>query len=96
MFSDHFCFQFEAGEDEELSKDVTVQLDKLFTSFSITAIEEVTLGANLNINKLNRFKWTVQQDNTIPKTSSKTVTEDTLIKLTPMQIRTFILDIVPK
>ncbi len=49
--------QFEAGEDTDLSREVTVQLDTLFRSFTITSVEEVTLGANLNINKLNRFTF---------------------------------------
>ena len=77
---------------------MTVHLDKLFTSFSISSIEEVTLGANLNINKLNRLKWNVQQDNSIPETGSRPVSgsQDLIITLTPMQIRTFILDIIPK
>ncbi|XP_063925701.1 lysosomal alpha-mannosidase-like isoform X2 [Zophobas morio] len=36
----------ERGEDEELSKPVTVDLNKLFTLFSITKIRETSLGAN--------------------------------------------------
>ena len=40
-----------------MSRDVTVQLDTLFRSFTITSVEEVTLGANLNIDKLNRFAF---------------------------------------
>ncbi len=51
--------QFEAGEDADLSRDVTVELDKLFKSFTISAVEEVTLGANLNIEKLHRFSDTI-------------------------------------
>ena len=77
---------------------MTVHLDKLFTAFSITSIEEVTLGANLNMNKLNRLKWNIQQDNSIDESSWKPVSAsgDLHITLAPMQIRTFILDIVPK
>ena len=91
--------KFEAGEDAELSQDVTVELDKLFTAFAITSVEEVTLGANLNIGKLDRLKWKVE-DNSIsqpgPSRKPKEARNGRVITLSPMQIRTFILDIVAK
>ena len=86
-------------------------------------MEEVTLGANLNIEKLNRLNWKVE-DNRIPElvnpepvnpkpvnpkpvnpklVNPKPVNperperiDNFIVKLTPMQIRTFILDIIPK
>jgi hypothetical protein len=47
--------QFEAGEDSELSRDVTVRIENLFKAFKITAVEEVTLGANL-VTSFDRYE----------------------------------------
>ncbi len=61
-------------------------------------MEEVTLGANLNIEKLNRLSWKVE-DNRIPdqpEDPKPKRIDNFIVKLTPMQIRTFILDIIPK
>ena len=94
-----FC-KCDADEDADLSQDVSVELDKLFTAFKITSVEEVTLGANLNVDKLDRLKWNNVEDNTLPRPESsrnpKQLGADRVVVLAPMQIRTFILDIVPK
>jgi hypothetical protein len=78
---------------------VTVQLDKLFKAFTITSVEEVTLGANLSVDKLDRLKWKVVE-NSLPaeeySRKPRDFRESRIVTLSPMQIRTFILDILPK
>ncbi|XP_060578031.1 lysosomal alpha-mannosidase-like isoform X2 [Ruditapes philippinarum] len=89
---EHF---YEKGEDAELSQPATVSLQDLFVPFNIESVEELTLGANLPKSQLNRLKWKSQDkiltdkqnmymvENRVPLTGPLDIT------LTPMQIRTF-------
>ena len=54
---------FDVHEHEYYSKPVTFLLRNLFKDFEITSALELTLGANLEQDKLDRFKWNVVQDN---------------------------------
>ena len=76
--------QFAVDEDEELSKDVTVQLKGLFKDFTILAVTELNLSANLVKNQRKR----IRRENKISLPD-----EDFEITLKPMEIRTFKLEI---
>jgi lysosomal alpha-mannosidase len=92
---------FEAHEDpKNMSKPVVLKLDNLFTAFDVSAVEEVTLGANLNKDKLKRFNWNVANEMPLSdfnKPVDEVKAEDGWsVSLGPFQIRTFILDLKPK
>ena len=42
---------FDTGEDEELSRPLEVDLSTLFTNFSLQAVQEKLLGANVDLNR---------------------------------------------
>ncbi|XP_028398027.1 lysosomal alpha-mannosidase-like [Dendronephthya gigantea] len=77
--------QFAVGEDDELSKAVTVQLRGLFKNFTIQAITELNLSANQVKNQRERVKR--GNKNSFPND------DDLEITLNPMEIRTYKLDI---
>jgi len=93
---EHF---YELNEDSTLSVPVTLDLDSIFGSvFNITQVEELALGANMDVNDLNdRLKWNAAQNkmhnsrlsirpsikHPLKKKASNVFT------FNPMQIRTF-------
>jgi len=98
---------FEVQEDRSnMSKPVSIELDGLFKAFDISSVEEVTLGANLQVEKLHRLQWNVM--NEVPVSSHEEAVhggeeEDALmpengwlVTLQPFQIRTFIIDLNAK
>ena len=89
---EHF---FEAKEHKELSKPVQVNLEDILTQFQILEMEEVSLGANMALNEMNRLKWKVQRQNDIPSVVDDIGLRDsgTTIVLKPMEIRSFILKV---
>ncbi|KAJ8970122.1 hypothetical protein NQ317_003840 [Molorchus minor] len=87
----------EQKEDPTLSETATISLNDIFNDYTIDEITETTLGANQILDKFNeipRYIWntTGQKMDVKP-----TVTDNSKssISLTPMQIRTFIVKIVP-
>ncbi|ESO84761.1 hypothetical protein LOTGIDRAFT_207233 [Lottia gigantea] len=90
---------FEVDEDVDLSKPVNVTLQDLFTTFEITSATELTLGANLPLNQLERLKWMSEDSKTTPINESRIKYEplklgdDLTVTLNPMQIRTFQIQI---
>ncbi|XP_069124923.1 lysosomal alpha-mannosidase-like [Argopecten irradians] len=85
---------FETGEHSLLSKDVTVNLANLFTTFNVTSMTELTLGANMVLSDLHRLQWNTTdtreestQDGSTDSEVSDVGSMD--VKLKPMQIRTY-------
>jgi lysosomal alpha-mannosidase len=78
--------QFAVGEDEELSKPVTVQLKGLFQDFTIVAVTELNLSANLEKENVDWKR--VRRGNRVLLPSV-----DFEITLKPMEIRTFKLEL---
>ena len=89
--------QFEEGEDSNLSKPVTVDLDGLFTPFTIDAVTELALGANVEVDSVQRLKWKTQDTTFEPHTHHKKIVKDKrstwTVTLDPMEIRTFQLKV---
>ena len=81
-----------------MSRPVTLQLEKLFKAFEISKVEEVTLGANLAKEELERLEWNVV--NEVPSTQIRrpqmTPENGWSLTLQPFQIRTFIINLTPK
>jgi lysosomal alpha-mannosidase len=89
---EHF---YEYNEDNEYSEPVQVDLQDLFNgTFTIVSLEELSLGANMNVEGLiNRLKWNGENDKSVPKreeqNSKNSYQSPFIISLNPMQIRTF-------
>ncbi|KAF1500388.1 Lysosomal alpha-mannosidase, partial [Eudyptula minor novaehollandiae] len=80
--------QFERGESVNGSQPVTVDLLNLFSAFTITSVQEMSLGADLPLSAISRLVWTPAigpaQPRPVPKLDPSRVT------LQPMEIRTFL------
>ncbi|KAK0682654.1 MA2B1 mannosidase, partial [Pygoscelis papua] len=50
--------QFERGESVNGSQPVTVDLLNLFSAFTITSVQEMSLGADLPLSAISRLVWT--------------------------------------
>lgn len=95
--------QYAAGESQELSKDVTVDLLQLFQPLSVITAVEVTLSANQNklamLEKKIRWKSPssdeidVQLEAVMKNTLSKASGTDLKVTIKPMEVRTFLLQI---
>lgn len=91
---EHF---YELNEDPVLSMPVTLDLNLIFGNiFNIISVEELALGANMNVSELNdRLKWNSSQNEMqITKLSGqlpkeKTESQSNVFTFNPMQIRTF-------
>ncbi|XP_012222573.1 lysosomal alpha-mannosidase isoform X2 [Linepithema humile] len=89
---------FEVGEAQQLSQPVEVNIQDLFSTFSIESIKETTLGANQLLSENNPLKWQLETNNILqneeesvqPVEIHKDVTN---VLLKPMEIRTFILKV---
>ncbi|XP_043260159.1 lysosomal alpha-mannosidase isoform X2 [Colletes gigas] len=92
---------FEVGETENLSKPVEINIQDLFSTFTILSVKETTLGGNQWIQSMNRFKWE-SETNDVLRAKENLIRpiklEDGVmnILLKPMEIRTFILQTAPK
>lgn len=80
---------YEKGEDPEMSKPATVSLKNLFVPFTIDSIEELTLGANLQLSNLSRLKWNTRGDNDNADATMYYEKTPPDVTLNPMEIRTF-------
>nr|XP_017193536.2 lysosomal alpha-mannosidase [Oryctolagus cuniculus] len=85
--------QFARGEDSgcNLSSPVTLNLQNLFSTFTITHLQETTLAANQPRASTSRLKWT---PDTGPVPTPKVPPLDlATITLQPMEIRTFVASV---
>lgn len=74
-------------EDAQLSKDVTVDLEDLFFSFTINNLEEMTLAGNIPLSEKTRLEWPGSTNDG----STKFVPQEGFaVTLSPMQIKTFL------
>ncbi|XP_026271901.1 lysosomal alpha-mannosidase isoform X2 [Frankliniella occidentalis] len=89
---EHFV---EKGEDHELSKVATVNVEDMLSPFKILRIRETTLGANHWLKDSERLKWKSESNAIDEEEETVHVQEETdfNVQLKPMQIRTFVIDI---
>jgi len=82
---------FELFEDTTYSQPIRMDMQSLFRSLgTISSMTELTLGANLAVTDLKRLTWlTSAQESSHFDFSHEQSLKDNIIRLTPMQIRTF-------
>uniref|UniRef100_A0ABM5FLY9 Alpha-mannosidase n=1 Tax=Pogona vitticeps TaxID=103695 RepID=A0ABM5FLY9_9SAUR len=85
--------QFERGESANGSMPVTINLLNLFSSFTITTLEERNLAANQKYEDMRRLVWQSAEGAAERPRSSLTPLDPTQITLKPMEIRTFLAHI---
>ncbi|XP_032680589.1 lysosomal alpha-mannosidase isoform X2 [Odontomachus brunneus] len=89
---------FEVGEAQQMSQPVEVNIQDLFSTFSILSIEETTLGANQRLSDMKRMKWKPETNDILQETEENIqpvqIQDDVInVLLKPMEIRTFILKV---
>lgn len=64
----------------------------MFLPFTVTSVQEMTLGANLPLRNMNRLKWKPEfaANESFTYTDLRNIST---VKLYPMQIRTFVLNV---
>ncbi|KAM9251613.1 lysosomal alpha-mannosidase [Cariama cristata] len=80
--------QFERGESANGSQPVTVDLLNLFSAFTITSVQEMSLGADLPLDAISRLVWTPATGPAWPRPVPKL--DPSRVTLQPMEIRTFL------
>lgn len=84
---------FEKNEDSDWSQDVVVDLKGLFTPFEITGIQETVLGGNQWLKHNDRLEFGVEGVKGKRAVIVEAFNDDFKVSLSPMQIRTFVIDI---
>ncbi|XP_049732984.1 lysosomal alpha-mannosidase isoform X1 [Elephas maximus indicus] len=85
--------QFAVGEDTvgNLSSPVTLDLRNLFSTFTITHLQETTLAANQARDLASRLRWTPSTG--LPTQTTPSLLDPAAITLQPMEIRTFLASV---
>lgn len=91
---------YEVGEDKDLSTMAEVELKKLFPTKEISKVIEMNLSANQERAEMEkkRLVWKVEgapEDEMKALRGGRVDPEKLVVKLGPMEIRTFIIDFVP-
>lgn len=89
---------FAVGEDPVLSRPVTVDLTTFISGYTIKSLVETQLTGNQPISEISRLQWNTDSAGAhpIPKGEGLVDTSDLTFTLQPLQIRTFILELVAK
>jgi hypothetical protein len=84
--------QYAAGEDVKLSAPVDVDLSKVLANYKVISVKEKTLTGNQDweVYQSRRFVWSDKETGTVPLKRSPS---ETIVSLTPMEIRTFELTV---
>ncbi|XP_054158995.1 lysosomal alpha-mannosidase-like [Oppia nitens] len=85
---------YESSDNNLLSKPIDLSLDNIFKSFNILSANEMNLAANQLLSQTKRMNW--NSKHTYYDNRHNSAIDDTnnlTVRLTPQQIRTFILTI---
>ena len=81
--------QYDANEDESMSRPQVIDLSILFAEKIITSVQEMSLTGNQNLKSLQdrRLRW--NENNNMNYRRSYVPTNTTSIQIFPMEVRTF-------
>jgi hypothetical protein len=84
--------QYGSQEDSDKSQTVEMDMTVLFKDYTIKSMVEMTLSANQKYDEWvdRRFDWTGSG----PLPSSSSSSESTMVELRPMDIKTFLVNVV--
>ena len=93
LFLVRFGHQFGINEDMKNSHPISIDLSTVFKNFKLSTVEEVTLSGNQKYNDWvkNRLDWSGSG----PLPPSLVNDTQTVVTLRPMEIRTFLLKLLP-
>ncbi|KAB7498375.1 Lysosomal alpha-mannosidase [Armadillidium nasatum] len=84
-------------EVNESNRSVTVDVDveSLFSQWTISNIRELVLGANAYKEDVVRYQWNIESEEIIheAKEEKKIKASEAVYSFSPMQIRTFLVDV---
>jgi len=83
---------FAVGEDTELSKPTTINISNLFKGKTISTVQEMNLLGTVDISQISHMKWITEDGlNLTPIKEPKRSPTDTIVTLSPMQTKTFLI-----
>ena len=83
---------YESTDSKELSKPVEVDINGLFKTFKVLDLVETTVAANELLSDSKRLQWNSHSFSSVISNRTKRAI-DFKVKLSPQQIRTFILTV---
>uniref|UniRef100_A0A8C5WAL1 Alpha-mannosidase n=1 Tax=Leptobrachium leishanense TaxID=445787 RepID=A0A8C5WAL1_9ANUR len=85
---------YQGQESSSYSQPVTVDLQTLFSSMSLSNFEETTLSANQEKRKMKRMSWRTEgASQSVKHLPPPTPLDPSNVTLKPMEIRTFLADV---
>lgn len=85
-------FEREEGRAFNLSQPVTVDLQDLFSAFTINRLEETTLAADQTLSKASRLQWRTSMGGPTSPQPAPSL-DPSAVTLQPMEIRTFLASV---
>ncbi|RXG60191.1 Lysosomal alpha-mannosidase, partial [Armadillidium vulgare] len=82
--------------ESSLSESVDVDLESLFSEWTVSNIRELVLGANAYKEDVVRLRWNSQSEEEEEKKEEKVKASEAVYSFSPMQIRTFLIDVTQK
>ncbi|KAB7498673.1 hypothetical protein Anas_06480 [Armadillidium nasatum] len=84
--------------ESSLSESVDVDLESLFSEWTVSNIRELVLGANAYKEDVVRLRWNSQSEEIKPvaQEEQKVKSSEAVYSFSPMQIRTFLIDVTQK
>ncbi|KAB7498676.1 hypothetical protein Anas_06478, partial [Armadillidium nasatum] len=79
--------------ESSLSESVDVDLESLFSEWTVSNIRELVLGANAYKEDVVRLRWNSQSEVEEEKKEEKVKVSEAVYSFSPMQIRTFLIDV---
>ncbi|RXG61086.1 hypothetical protein Avbf_12273, partial [Armadillidium vulgare] len=82
--------------ESSLSESVDVDLESLFSEWTVSNIRELVLGANAYKEDVVRLRWNSQSEVMNNAQEGKVKVSEAVYSFSPMQIRTFLIDVTQK
>ena len=87
---------YQIDDPAPFNNPVTVTLDNMFTGFSVVSVTELVLGANENIDNVQRLQWNVEEGSKVSYKKQNVFGPSFAVTLNPIEIRTFELEVKMK